>query len=135
MPLLIHEESSLYLPIPAYLPPPPPMPPPPVGVGATYGGLPGGGDGGDVHAPQSSFCQLLRVHSTIDEFELVDVPDLQAEVGLLFEELRSTALEPNLKFPLKENLKTNSEDQLKINSEGADRKSQNSTVKPQNERQ
>jgi hypothetical protein len=47
----------------------------------------------------------------------VDVPDLQAEVGLLFEELRSTALEPNLKFPLKEKLKTNSEDQLKINSD------------------
>ena len=65
----------------------------------------------DVHL---SYCKLLRVHSTIDEFELVDVPDLQAEVGLLFEELRSITLRPNLKFPLTDPLKMTLDHPLKI---------------------
>jgi hypothetical protein len=41
-------------------------------------------------------CKLLRIHNTISAFELVDVPDLQAQVALLFEELRETTLKPNV---------------------------------------
>jgi hypothetical protein len=41
--------------------------------------------------------KLLRVHSSISLFELVDVPDLQAEIDELFEDLKNTTLAPNFK--------------------------------------
>lgn len=43
-------------------------------------------------------CHLLRVHSTIKEYELVEVPNLQSEVGSLFDALRRKTVFRNLKF-------------------------------------
>lgn len=43
-------------------------------------------------------CHLLRVHSTISRYELVKVPDLQKEVGYLFQELRTKTVLRNLKL-------------------------------------
>lgn len=40
-------------------------------------------------------AQLLRVHSSIAEFELVDVPDLRSSVAELFDHLRETTHIPN----------------------------------------
>jgi len=45
-------------------------------------------------------CKLLRVHASISHFETVQVPDLQPQVALLFEELKHTTLKANLKHPL-----------------------------------
>ena len=43
-------------------------------------------------------CKLLRVHSTIGRYELIDVPNLQKEVGWLFRELKTKTVSRNLKL-------------------------------------
>lgn len=40
---------------------------------------------------------MLRIHASISQFQLVDVPDLQPEVALLFEDLKLTTLKSNVK--------------------------------------
>jgi hypothetical protein len=53
-----------------------------------------------IYNVQMTDCKLLRVHSTISSFELVQAPDLQPQVALLFEQLKQTTLKANLKHPL-----------------------------------
>jgi hypothetical protein len=49
-----------------------------------------------------SSCKLLRVHSTISNYELVNVPNLQHRVSLLFEDLRLNTVRRNLKLTRKQ---------------------------------
>jgi hypothetical protein len=50
-------------------------------------------------------CKLLRVHSSIPEYELIEVPDLRVEVKLLFEELEENTTTPNVRRTVKDRIR------------------------------
>jgi len=50
-------------------------------------------------------CKLLRVHSSIPDYELIEVPDLRVEVKLLFEELEENTTTQNVRRTVKDRIR------------------------------